>query len=78
MRPIISVESLGKEYVIGAAAAKHGTLREAVMRVVRSPARMFTHAEDTTVWALRDVSFTAVRAMSSASSAKTARGSRRC
>ena len=54
MRPIISVESLGKEYVIGAAAAKHGTLREAVMRAVRSPARMFTHAEESTVWALRE------------------------
>jgi lipopolysaccharide transport system ATP-binding protein len=59
MRPIISVESLGKEYVIGATAAKHGTLREALMNIVRSPVRMFAHAPETTVWALRDVSFTA-------------------
>jgi lipopolysaccharide transport system ATP-binding protein len=59
MQPIISVESMGKQYVIGAAAAKHGTLREAVMKAVRSPARMFGHGQERTVWALRDISFTA-------------------
>ncbi|HUP39252.1 MAG TPA: ABC transporter ATP-binding protein [Vicinamibacterales bacterium] len=58
MQLVISVESLGKEYVIGAAAG-HGTLREALMRIARSPARIFAHAEETTVWALRDVSFKA-------------------
>lgn len=59
MQPIIVVESLGKQYVIGAASARHSTLREAVMNVVRSPGRMFSHADEATVWALRDVSFTA-------------------
>jgi lipopolysaccharide transport system ATP-binding protein len=59
MPPLISVESLGKEYVIGAAAGKHGTLREAVMNTFKSPARMFGHRAETTVWALRDLSFTA-------------------
>jgi lipopolysaccharide transport system ATP-binding protein len=59
MKPIIVVESLGKTYVIGAAAAGHGTLREALMNALRSPSRLFTHAGDSTIWALRDVSFTA-------------------
>ena len=61
MQPIISVESLGKQYVIGAAASKHGTLREAVMTSLRAPGRIFRHADETTVWALRDVSFTAAQ-----------------
>ena len=59
MQPIISVESLGKEYVIGAAAASHGTLREAMMGIVRAPAKAFAHSREATIWALRDVSFTA-------------------
>ena len=59
MRPIISVDSLGKQYRIGAAESKHGTLREALMNVVRSPRRVFDHARAAKFWALRDVTFTA-------------------
>ena len=59
MRPILSVESLGKQYVIGAADARPGTLREAMTNALRSPRTLFSHAGAPKIWALRDVSFTA-------------------
>jgi lipopolysaccharide transport system ATP-binding protein len=59
MQPILSVESLGKEYRIGAPGGHAGTLREALMGALRSPARLLTRVPDTSIWALRDVSFSA-------------------
>jgi lipopolysaccharide transport system ATP-binding protein len=59
MRPILSVESLGKQYTIGAADARTGTLREALASALHSPRSFFSRAEAPKIWALRDVSFTA-------------------
>jgi lipopolysaccharide transport system ATP-binding protein len=59
MPPIISVESLGKEYSIGALGGKPETLREAVMGRLRSPSRLLARSPDTSIWALRDVTFSA-------------------
>jgi lipopolysaccharide transport system ATP-binding protein len=59
MRPIINVESMGKEYVIGALERRDATLREALMRTLRSPWRALRPKRAETVWALRDISFTA-------------------
>src|SRR5688500_5008873 len=59
MPPIISVESLGKEYRIGALGGKPETLREAVMGRLRSPSRLLARSPDTSIWALRDVTFSA-------------------
>lgn len=56
MRPIIQVEGLGKQYQIGSHQAAYVTLRESLMQMFRP--RRKTPAEF--IWALRDVSFTAV------------------
>ena len=63
----VRVENLGKRYRIGAAAERHGSLREAIAHAVKSPFRnlrglrdlsRFDGGErDDVVWALRDVSF---------------------
>lgn len=59
---VISVEKLGKRYSIGRKSATDSTFREAVTGLATAPLRRFRelagHAdEDTTFWALRDVSF---------------------
>ena len=59
MPPIISVESLGKEYRIGALGGKPETLREALMGALRSPSRLLARSRETSIWALRDVTFSA-------------------
>src|SRR5437870_2377371 len=60
--PAISVESLSKQYSIGAADDRSLTLREAISSVVTAPLRRISprrqrnqHAR--TIWALRDLSF---------------------
>src|SRR5918992_1673873 len=58
MKPIISVESIGKKYVIGSLANKSSTLREALMRSLRSPWRALRIRDIDSIWALRDISFT--------------------
>jgi lipopolysaccharide transport system ATP-binding protein len=55
MRPIIQVETLSKQYQIGAQEAAYFTLRETLMQALRPRAR----SEARYIWALRDVSFTA-------------------
>lgn len=62
MKPIITVDRIGKKYVLGARRAGQTTLRDAVAGVVSSPLRSFrrlsgfgSHIES--LWALRDVSF---------------------
>src|SRR5262245_25730799 len=62
----IRVESLGKQYKIGAIRDTHRTLRDAVTRVASSPIRLVRSFVDgtprgengpSTFWALKDVSF---------------------
>jgi lipopolysaccharide transport system ATP-binding protein len=56
---IISVENLSKQYRIGTKVS-YKTLRETLMNVAASPARLFKRNgsdEDNTIWALKDVSF---------------------
>jgi lipopolysaccharide transport system ATP-binding protein len=59
MKPIIKAEHLGKEYAIGALEGKHGTLREALTRALRSPLQTLQGGHAEKIWALRDVSFEA-------------------
>jgi lipopolysaccharide transport system ATP-binding protein len=56
MRPIIQVEGLSKQYQIGAYEAAYFTFRETLMQMFKRRAR----SEAKYIWALRDVSFTAV------------------
>ncbi|HXZ80683.1 MAG TPA: ABC transporter ATP-binding protein [Terriglobales bacterium] len=60
MKPIIQVESLGKQYAIGALEDRYETLREAIMRVVRAPLAQLRKPKPEMIWALQDVSFQAV------------------
>jgi lipopolysaccharide transport system ATP-binding protein len=59
MNSIISVENLSKQYRIGT-RLPYKSLRETIMNVVTSPARLFKRngsGENNTIWALKDVSF---------------------
>ncbi len=59
----IRVEGLGKRYTLGGQGARYDTLREALVRAVKAPARLLgrrnapANRDDRTLWALRDVSF---------------------
>jgi lipopolysaccharide transport system ATP-binding protein len=62
----IRVEGLGKRYVIGSAAERHDSIREALVHAVKGPFRNLARLrsigkadenEATTFWALRDISF---------------------
>jgi lipopolysaccharide transport system ATP-binding protein len=60
MKPIIKVENLSKQYHIGVRRAPYGTLRESLVGAVRAPFKRLRrngHSADTTIWALKDVSF---------------------
>jgi lipopolysaccharide transport system ATP-binding protein len=60
MKPIISVENLGKRYYLGTREAVAPTLREAVSRTVKTTVKRLSRREDSSdkaVWALNDVSF---------------------
>jgi lipopolysaccharide transport system ATP-binding protein len=60
MKPIIKVENLSKQYRIGIREPHYATLREALVRAVRSPfRRLMQNGHETTevVWALKDVGF---------------------
>jgi lipopolysaccharide transport system ATP-binding protein len=60
MKPIISVEKLGKQYRLGASRAPYSSLRESLMEAMRSPLKRLRSGGDSTkeiVWALKDVSF---------------------
>ncbi len=57
--PIIEVSGLSKQYRIGT-KLPYKTLRETLMNVITSPARLFNKnrsGENNTIWALKDVSF---------------------
>src|SRR5688572_26752651 len=60
----IRAENLGKRYRIGSAAERHDSVREALVHAVKAPLRNLSRLrtpgeteEETTFWALRDVSF---------------------
>ena len=60
MRPIIRVDSLSKQFRIGAQRSSYTTLRDALSQSVRAPFKRFAtngRAEHETIWALKDVSF---------------------
>jgi len=62
MRPIIKVENLSKQYRIGASQAPYKTLRETISETLLSPFNGFRRngkSGDSTIWALKDVSFEA-------------------
>ncbi len=59
----IRVENLGKQYRIGASPDKYNTLRDSIVGAIKSPIRRLRQGfmpvddEDSTIWALKDVSF---------------------
>ena len=61
--PIISVENIGKAYLLGQQVDRHATFRDALVRMARSPMerwkRRFSPPEKSpeAFWAVRDVSF---------------------
>ena len=59
MKPIIKVQGLSKQYVIGSRPAAYGTLRDTIAGAARAPfKRLRNHVgEGETIWALKDVSF---------------------
>jgi lipopolysaccharide transport system ATP-binding protein len=60
MDPIIKVDGLSKQYRIGATQTAYPTLRESLMAMLRAPlerARSGPRLAETSMWALKDVSF---------------------
>ena len=61
MKPIVQVEDLSKQYLIGAREASYGTLRESIVDAVRAPlARLRGRngkQSPEKIWALKNVSF---------------------
>jgi len=59
MNSIIKVQNLSKQYQIGGREAAYSTVRESLMKAIRSPFRTLTGngKGNSTIWALRDVSF---------------------
>jgi len=60
MKPIIKVESLSKNYVLGGEQKPYSTLRESLVDAARKPLKMLRRGQskDTNnFWALRDVNF---------------------
>lgn len=55
MRPIVSVQNLGKQYRLGTQAAAYSTIRESLTNTIRRRQNSGTKAQ--TMWALRDVNF---------------------
>jgi len=59
--PIIEIQGISKSYTIGKKEA-YGSLRDEIMQTITAPFRRrakgaITNADDTTIWALKDVSF---------------------
>jgi lipopolysaccharide transport system ATP-binding protein len=61
MRPIISVEKLGKQYTLGVRRESFGTLRDVLMDSLRTPLRRMKRSiagdKAVRIWAVSDVSF---------------------
>jgi len=58
MKPIIRVENLGKQYVIGSRQG-YETVRDAITQALRRPFQKVRSPKRESIWALRDVSFDA-------------------
>ena len=62
MSTVIRVENLGKKYAIGSKEAKRDTIREVIVDTLKAPFNRFrklagTNQDDSSFWALKDVSF---------------------
>ena len=61
MKPIVRVEDLSKQYVLGSRESAYATLRESVVEAVRTPFQRLRGDNGTrkreTIWALRNVNF---------------------
>ena len=60
MKPIIKIENLSKQYIIGNRTAPYGMLRESLSRFAASPLKVFarkSRSENDSFWALRNVNF---------------------
>src|SRR5689334_11666111 len=60
MKPIICVNNLSKQYVIGGNRAANVTLRDSIVGVLRNPLKSVKNAaagNSATFWALKDVTF---------------------
>src|SRR5215210_6371433 len=60
MKPIIKASNVSKQYTIGAAQARHDTLRERLVSVAHAPLKRLRgngHRQEEIVWAVKDVSF---------------------
>src|SRR3990170_3981330 len=56
----IRVENLGKKYRIGLSPERYRTLRDSLVQAVNAPRQLFRSAEkreNSTIWALREISF---------------------
>lgn len=62
MKPIINVRNISKKYTLGDRERAYSTLRESMVRVAKNPLGKFRRlsskdGENTTLWALKDISF---------------------
>ncbi len=61
MKPIVRVEDLSKQYLLGSRDSAYGTLRESVVEVVRAPLKRLRSTngvpKSETIWALQNVNF---------------------
>src|SRR6266511_5587661 len=61
MKPIITVENLGKQYQLGRKLEKFPTFRDAIVGALKAPFQRFKHLSgtgaDERFWALRGVNF---------------------
>jgi lipopolysaccharide transport system ATP-binding protein len=63
MKPIIKVENLSKQYVLGGEQKQYSTLRESIVETAQKPFKAFKRGEDkdkNNFWALRDINFEVV------------------
>jgi lipopolysaccharide transport system ATP-binding protein len=60
MKPIIRVEGLSKQYRLGTQREPYGSLRESLVRAMKAPFKSLRRngrSTESTIWALKDVSF---------------------
>src|SRR5258706_522094 len=61
MKPIVRMQNLNKEYILGVRVPCYGTLRESIVETARAPfarlRRRSVKREAEAIWALKDVSF---------------------
>lgn len=57
MKPIIRVENLSKQYVLGGERQAYSTFRETLVETVRKPFRRSQTEKENSFWALKDINF---------------------